>query len=155
MIRYFGSLQYTLSRRMTKPTELHVRPAKIQISMGIHPFWSVFSVRMKITWTLSYRAHSEDSDQTGRMPRLIWVFAGRTCHFVCFVVRWLSCSIQWICKRAVPGILPHLHCLVNDYQYETDNHGSSWTKANGQFSSVRSMCCSTSWRNYLSFFECK
>ena len=23
-------------------------------------------------------AHSEDSDQTGRMPRLIWVFAGRT-----------------------------------------------------------------------------
>ena len=30
-------------------------------------------------------ADSEDSDQTGRMPRLIWVFAGRTaillfCH---------------------------------------------------------------------------
>ena len=23
-------------------------------------------------------AHNEDSDQTGRMPRLIWVFAGRT-----------------------------------------------------------------------------
>ena len=23
-------------------------------------------------------AHSEDTDQTGRMPRLIWVFAGRT-----------------------------------------------------------------------------
>ena len=23
---------------------------------------------------------SEDSDQTGRMPRLIGVFAGRTCH---------------------------------------------------------------------------
>ena len=31
-------------------------------------------------------AHSEDSDQTGRMPRLIWVFAGRTCHFVSFVM---------------------------------------------------------------------
>ena len=27
-------------------------------------------------------ADSEDSDQTGRMPRQIWVFAGRTCHFV-------------------------------------------------------------------------
>ena len=27
-------------------------------------------------------ADSEDSDQTGRMPRLIRVFAGRTCHFV-------------------------------------------------------------------------
>ena len=32
-------------------------------------------------------AHSEDAAQTGRMPRLIWVFAGRTCHFVGFVVR--------------------------------------------------------------------
>ena len=32
-------------------------------------------------------ADSEDSDQTGRMPRLIWVFAGRTCHFVGFVTR--------------------------------------------------------------------
>ena len=27
-------------------------------------------------------ADSEDSDQTGRMPRLLWVFAGRTCNFV-------------------------------------------------------------------------
>ena len=27
---------------------------------------------------------TEDSDQTGRMPRLIWVFAGRTGHFVGF-----------------------------------------------------------------------
>ena len=35
-------------------------------------------------------AHSEDSDQTGWMPRLIWVFAGRTCHFVGFVTRWLK-----------------------------------------------------------------
>ena len=31
-------------------------------------------------------AHSEDSDQTGRMPRLIWVFAGRTGHLVGFVM---------------------------------------------------------------------
>ena len=34
-------------------------------------------------------ADSEDSDQTGQMPRLIWDFAGRTCHFVGFVMRWL------------------------------------------------------------------
>ena len=26
----------------------------------------------------THLAHSKDSDQTGRMPRLIWVFAGRT-----------------------------------------------------------------------------
>ena len=35
-------------------------------------------------------AESEDSDQTGRMPRLIWVFAGRTCHLVGFVMRRLK-----------------------------------------------------------------
>ena len=34
-------------------------------------------------------ADSQDSDQTGRMPRLIWVFAGCTYHFVGFVMRWL------------------------------------------------------------------
>ena len=32
-------------------------------------------------------AASEDSDKTGRMPRLIWVFAEPTCHFVGFVMR--------------------------------------------------------------------
>ena len=38
---------------------------------------------------------SEDYDQTGRMPRLIWVFAGRTCHFVAFVMRWLIWYFIW------------------------------------------------------------
>ena len=32
-------------------------------------------------------ADSEDSDQTGPMPTLIWVFAGLTCHFIGFVRR--------------------------------------------------------------------
>ena len=32
-------------------------------------------------------ADSEDSNQTGRMPRLIWVFAGRKAHFVGFLMR--------------------------------------------------------------------
>ena len=35
-------------------------------------------------------ADSEDSDQTGRMPRLIRVFARRKCHFVGFVMRCLK-----------------------------------------------------------------
>ena len=32
-------------------------------------------------------APNEDSDQPWHPPRLIWVFAGRTCHFVGFVMR--------------------------------------------------------------------
>ena len=39
------------------------------------------------------RADGEDSDRTGRMPRLIWVLAGRTCHFVGFVVLRLNFAI--------------------------------------------------------------
>ena len=46
-------------------------------------------------------ADSEDSDQTGRMPRLIWVLAGRTCHFVGFVRSWLRWPLHrlWCHKR--------------------------------------------------------
>ena len=45
---------------------------------------------------------SEDSDQTGQMPRLIWVFAGRTCH----IVGWSwggSTYFIWYCVSCVPS----------------------------------------------------
>ena len=66
-----------------------------QISLGIHPVWSVFAVRSLVATDPSFlHANSEDSDQTGRMPRLIWVFAGRKCHFVGFAIRWRnSCFV--------------------------------------------------------------
>ena len=38
-------------------------------------------------------ADSENSDQTGQMPRLFGVFAWRTCHFVDFVTRRLICTL--------------------------------------------------------------
>ena len=68
-----------MSRDMTKPTKW-VRPAKTQISLGIRPVWSESSLSAwRCLWSLAIHwAHSEDSDQTGWMPRLIWVFAGRT-----------------------------------------------------------------------------
>ena len=69
-----------LSRLMTKPTKWHVCPAKTQISLGISPVWSesLLSARRKLGSLATHWAHSKDSDQTGWMPRLIWVFAGRT-----------------------------------------------------------------------------
>ena len=76
-----------------------VRPAKTQISLGICPVWPEPSQSTQwIAKGLSFlHADSEDTDQTGRMPRLIWVFAGRTCHFVGFVTRRLILS--WIHSR--------------------------------------------------------
>ena len=56
-------------------------------------------------------ADNEDSDQTGRMLRLICVFAGRTCHFVGFVMRRLTLPIL-ICMlkiRSVHTVQPHLY----------------------------------------------
>ena len=38
-------------------------------------------------------AASEDSDQTGRMTRLTWGFAGCTYHFVGFVMCRLICNL--------------------------------------------------------------
>ena len=34
------------------------------------------------------------TDQTGKMPRLIWVFAGHTYHFVGFASMWLNYYIH-------------------------------------------------------------
>ena len=59
-----------------------MRPANTQISLGTSPVWSESSLSSwsKLGSLANHWVHSEDSDQTERMPRLIWVFAGRTCH---------------------------------------------------------------------------
>ena len=79
-----------------KINNVALRLAKTQISLGIRPVWS--ESLLCAFWVAKdprfLQADSEDSDQTGRTPRLIWVFGGRTCHFVGFVVRRLN---YWHC----------------------------------------------------------
>ena len=77
-----------MSRLMTKPTKWHVHTANTQISLGIRPVWSESSLSAwrKLGSLATHWAHSKDSDQTGWMPRLIWVFAGCTGHFIGFVM---------------------------------------------------------------------
>ena len=72
----------------TKPIKWHVRPAKTQISLRIRPVWSESSLS---AWRnhgslATHWAHSEDSDQTGRMPRLIWVFVERTVILLALII---------------------------------------------------------------------
>ena len=90
-LNLFRTLKH-LSHLMTNPTKWHVRPAKTQISLGILPVWSETS--LSAWWKLgplaTHWSHSEDSDQTERMPRLIWVFARRTDQFVDFVTSRLT-----------------------------------------------------------------
>ena len=55
-----------------KPTKEHVRPAKTQISLGIRLVLSESSLSTwrKLGFLATHCVHSEDSDQTGQMPRL-------------------------------------------------------------------------------------
>ena len=51
--------------------------------------------RRKLASLATHWAHSEDSDQTGRIPRLIWVFAG--CTLILLVLSWGGSNVdrQW------------------------------------------------------------
>ena len=79
----------SLSMLRTQLQVIHeppLRPAKTQISLCIRLVWSESSLS---AWTniwssATHWAHYEDSDQTGRMPRLIWVFAGHKRPFCWF-----------------------------------------------------------------------
>ena len=79
-VQYKNNNINTNEPRHDKTNKVTVRPAKTQISLGIRPVWSETSLCAQ--WVAKdqsfLHADSEDSDQTGRMPRLIWVFAGRT-----------------------------------------------------------------------------
>ena len=78
--RQYNMWYYLFEPRHDKTNKMSVRPAKTQISLGIRPVWSESSLCAQ--WVAKdprfLHAYIEDSDQTGRMPRLIWVIAGRT-----------------------------------------------------------------------------
>ena len=83
--------QYNWAATWKKTNNVTVRPAKTQVSLGIRPVWS--ESLLCAQWVAKdpsfLHVHSKDSDQTGWMPRLIWVFAG---HTVTLLV--LSCPAQ-------------------------------------------------------------
>ena len=102
--------------------KISVHQAKTQISLGIRPVWSESSLTAwrKLGTFATHWAHSEASDQTGRMTRLIWVFAGRTCQYVGFVTRrliwFLSVWMRFTAKSVfLCGCFLFQRNLVDDY----------------------------------------
>ena len=69
--------------------------------MSVRPVWSESSLSAwrKLGSLATHWAHSEDSDQTGRMPRLIWVFAGRTLILLVLSCRGSFHFVQQISRR--------------------------------------------------------
>ena len=71
---------FTVEPWHDKTNKMFLRQAKTQISLGIRPVWSESSLSAwrKLGSLATQWVHNEDSDQTGRMPRLICVFTGCT-----------------------------------------------------------------------------
>ena len=65
-----------MKRNARKRTFVSVRPAKIQISLRIRTVWSESSLgAFWVDKDIKFNdADDEDSDETARMRRMIWVF---------------------------------------------------------------------------------
>ena len=92
----WGIFPHTDEPLHDKTNKMTVRPAKTQISLGIRPVWteSSLSTWRKLGFLATHWAHSEDSDQTGPMPRLIWVFAGPT--VILLVLSWGGSNVIFV-----------------------------------------------------------
>ena len=97
--------------------KMSVRPAKTQINLGIRPVWSesLLSAWRKLGSLATHWLHSEDSDQTGRMPRLIWVFAGRT--VILLVLSRGGSYVNCIARKQHPEIFEPQHNKTNKMTY--------------------------------------
>ena len=100
--------------RHDKANKVTVRPAKTKISLGIRPVWSEPSLCAQLVAKdpRFLHADSEDSDQTGRMPWLIWVFAGRT-----VILLVLSCRGSY-----VSNLYLQIHSNLGQRRRKTSEH---------------------------------
>ena len=101
----FSSKLYELSWSMTKPAKyMCIQHCPTILRSAWASAWSesVLSVWRKFGSITMCKVHSEDSDQTGWMHRLVWVLAGHTSYFVAFVV--LRLILSFLCYSFVtPG----------------------------------------------------
>ena len=84
-----------------------VGPAKTPISLGMRPVWSESSLcaQRVAKDTSILHTDSEDSDQTGQMPRLIWVFLGHT--VILLILSWGSSFLNFWPIKLIDHILFH------------------------------------------------
>ena len=97
------TVEYKATRSENEP------PHDKTINVAVRPVWSKSSLSAWRTFGAldTHWAHSEDSDQIGWMPRLIWVFAGCTLILlVCHVAAQIICIFD---------------CHKNDKQTCADN----------------------------------
>ena len=107
--------------RHDKTNKVNVRPTKTQISLGIRPVWSESSLSAwrNLGSLATHWSHSEDSDQSWRTPRLIWVFAGRTLILLVLSCRgsngslWVQDVVRFSCVIKVMAKWSDATCHMN------------------------------------------
>ena len=107
---------------MTKPTKWPVHPVKTQTAMSnksLLPTWKRFSFKA------THNVHSEDSDQNGWMPGLIWAIAGHTYH-LSQLMRFWYLSHRWPAK-AQAAFAVRTHEVWKQTKGPTKNQTSSLT----------------------------
>ena len=96
MINLFIEFRNIIELHRDKTNKMACVPSKDSDQLGHRPVWSESSLCTQ--WVAKepsfLQAEIKDFDQTGRMPRLIRVFAGRKGHFVGFVTMRLGYIIQ-------------------------------------------------------------
>ena len=136
-----------------KTNKMTVRPAKTQISLGISPVWSESSLSAwrKLGSLATHWVHSKDSDQTGRMPRLIWVFAGRT--VILLFLTWGGSNVSFNNKLTTSTLCILLSCdLCNFREYVLF---SAFTKApcfDTQNPAICNLAANVMWCHVMSRF---
>ena len=113
-----------MSGDVTKPTNWRVRPAKTQISLGIRPDWSEYSLfawrnigSLATHWAQRRRlCEDANSDLSLRWAHI---------HFVGFVMsrlKWTSRRELWSHKCTNTSIITTTH-----HRYSTNDTGDTWT----------------------------
>ena len=114
LIRMDWSTRYIwvkLVNKHDKTNQMSVRPAKTQIILGICPVWSVFAVRMKEAWVLSYPLSAQQrlirlggcpgwsESSLGAQPHC-WFCSCRSSNSAevvqMWALPWLLVSMKWI-----------------------------------------------------------
>ena len=130
------------SRNIMKRTFGHVRPVKILIRLRMRAVWSESS--LGASWIAKgakfLHADNEDSDQTARLRRLIWVFVGRTCEKVRFLT---LRRIQYEDYRSKMAFMPWL----NNDRRDPSAHPCSYQEF------YHSSTCSTAAKNRAGWVE--
>ena len=105
---------------------MNVRPAKTQISLGIRPVWSESSLCTQ--WAAKeprfLHEDSEDSDQTERMSRLIWVLARRTLTLLVLSCRGsylFACpfSANMAVQRDTNNVISAMYTNLNNLEWKS------------------------------------